>query len=107
MDILKPKEAFISVGRNNSFGHPHNEVLERYSIKKIDLYRTDELGLINLVLDEENYNINSFLKEKPDIIYILIYYRLWIIGLIFYNIIAYVLIRYFIFLDRELRRIEL
>ena len=107
LDIAKPREAFISVGRNNSFGHPHSEIIERYNNKGISLYRTDELGLINLVLNEKDYNINAFLKEKPDIIYILVYYKLWIIGFIFYNIFSYFLIKQFIFLDREMERIEL
>lgn len=107
LNKTKPREAFISVGRNNSFGHPHKEVIERYNDRKINLYRTDELGLINLILYEKNYNIKSFLKEKPDIMYILIYYRLWIFIFIFYNIISYFLIKEFIFLDREMKRIEL
>lgn len=29
LDVVKPKIALIGVGKNNNFGHPNNEVLER------------------------------------------------------------------------------
>lgn len=41
LDILKPKEAVISVGKENRFGHPTNEVLERLKGKEIEVLRTD------------------------------------------------------------------
>ena len=43
---LSPKEAIISCGKNNSYGHPHSEVL--YILKKnnVKIKRTDILGTI-------------------------------------------------------------
>ena len=107
LDSIKPNIGFISVGRNNSFGHPHGEVLERYYNKNIEVFRTDELGLINLVLNEENYNIIPFMKEDLDIIYMWKYYGLHIFKFILYNIISYLLIRRFTILDKEMKKIEL
>ncbi len=53
---LKPSIGIISVGRNNGFGHPpHKEVLNRYKAHNIEIYRTDELGLINLILNKDEY----------------------------------------------------
>ena len=43
---VNPKICLIGVGENNMFGHPANEVVERFSGRKI--YRTDENGEIIL-----------------------------------------------------------
>ncbi|WP_404443829.1 DNA internalization-related competence protein ComEC/Rec2 [Sutcliffiella horikoshii] len=42
----KPKVAIISAGRNNRFGHPHQEVLDRLSQVDAKVYRTDLHGAI-------------------------------------------------------------
>lgn len=47
---LKPRIAVISVGANNRYGHPHEEiltVLEKYAEK---VYRTDKEGTLNFCL---------------------------------------------------------
>ena len=38
-----PKIALVSVGKDNSYGHPNGEVLERLLNMKVKVYRTDEL----------------------------------------------------------------
>ena len=43
---LKPKEAIISVGKNNSYGHPHKSVLDILNRYHVTIKRTDELGTI-------------------------------------------------------------
>lgn len=50
-----PEIAVISSGKNNSYGHPHPEildVLEKYGIK---ILRADELGDIKVISDGINY----------------------------------------------------
>lgn len=98
---------FISVGRNNSFGHPHIEVINRYEDNSIDLYRTDQLGLINLNLDRTNYKITPFIKERLSIIYVMKYYGLIISCFIVYIIISYIMIKYFALLMKEMEKVEL
>lgn len=49
LDFVKPKEAIISVGKNN-FGHPAKEVLERLKKRNIKARRTDKDGDIIYVL---------------------------------------------------------
>lgn len=44
LEIINPQAAVISVGKNNSYGHPAKEVLEMLKAKKIKIKRTDEEG---------------------------------------------------------------
>ena len=48
-----PRFAVISVGRNNSFGHPRTEVIERVSAAHTRLYRTDRFGLSQFLLTKD------------------------------------------------------
>jgi competence protein ComEC len=51
LDVLKPKVAVISVGKNNRFGHPTLEVLERLKNSGAEIKRTDEDGEIVFEID--------------------------------------------------------
>lgn len=51
---VNPKFAVISVGKDNKYGHPHKEVLERLSKQNVLALRTDELGTIKAVSDGIN-----------------------------------------------------
>ncbi len=46
LERVSPKHAVISVGENNSYGHPHNEVLGRLSRFDCEIHRTDTEGTI-------------------------------------------------------------
>lgn len=56
ISTVKPKIALIGVGKNNKFGHPNNEVLDRLKNTEIKIYRTDK--------DEE---ISIFVNKKGKI----------------------------------------
>jgi len=45
-----PKDAVVSVGKGNTFGHPRYEVIERIAEARAKLYRTDEFGLTTFLL---------------------------------------------------------
>jgi competence protein ComEC len=49
LDAVDPELVVISVGAENTFGHPCDEVLER--LGEIPLYRTDEQGAVEIVTD--------------------------------------------------------
>lgn len=51
LNVLKPKVAVISVGKNNRFGHPTEEVLKKLEDKKIFVRRTDIEGNVSFVLN--------------------------------------------------------
>ncbi len=48
-----PRFAVISVGRNNTFGHPRAEVIARAADSHTRLYRTDEFGLAQFLLTKD------------------------------------------------------
>jgi competence protein ComEC len=53
LDAAAPKDAVISVGRGNTFGHPRYEVVERIAEARIKLYRTDHFGLTTFFLGRD------------------------------------------------------
>jgi len=48
-----PKDAIVSVGRANTFGHPRFEVIERIARNGTRLYRTDEFGVTTFLLSRD------------------------------------------------------
>jgi competence protein ComEC len=44
LDAVRPADAVISVGKNNRYGHPAPEIMDRLKNKNINVFRTDELG---------------------------------------------------------------
>jgi competence protein ComEC len=50
LDAIHPHDAVVSVGRNNPFGHPRSEVVERIAAAHAKLYRTDRFGLTTFLL---------------------------------------------------------
>lgn len=51
LDLEHPAFGIISVGFDNSYGHPHPLTMEALEGRKIGVYRTDERGLITIVSD--------------------------------------------------------
>lgn len=44
LDAVAPAQAIISVGKNNMYGHPNPETLERLKSHNVEVLRTDERG---------------------------------------------------------------
>lgn len=51
LDAVSPRMAVISVGRRNTYGHPHRVVLGRLRERGIKLFRTDLDGDVEFVSD--------------------------------------------------------
>lgn len=57
LDKISPELAVIQVGKNNSYGHPTQEVLEKLKKYGIRILRTDEMGDIKIISDGEKLKI--------------------------------------------------
>ncbi|HLS35449.1 MAG TPA: DNA internalization-related competence protein ComEC/Rec2 [Bacillota bacterium] len=64
VDQINPKYAFISVGRNNSYGHPSKEVLK--ALKKSIILRTDKDGAVQYNFYGDQYDIERFLQKNKE-----------------------------------------
>jgi len=59
LEKVNPKYAVISVGKGNSYGHPHKSTMEKLKAKGIKVYRTDENGTIVATSDGKNITFNT------------------------------------------------
>ena len=53
LKAVDPKWVVIPVGEGNSYGHPHDEILQRVEELGCKAYRTDWNGTVTCVMDEE------------------------------------------------------
>ena len=60
IDRLKPRLALISCGKDNIFRLPHPEVLRRYHVRKIQVFRTDRDGAITVTSNGRDLRVRSF-----------------------------------------------
>ena len=61
LTAVNPGWAVISCGYNNSFGHPHKEILHRLtSCTKAEILRTDQQGAIVFRTDGKSIKVESF-----------------------------------------------
>ena len=51
LESTTPEIAVISVGKDNSYGHPHEDVLELLNESDAEIFRTDESGAVIAVMD--------------------------------------------------------
>lgn len=54
---ITPKIAVISVGKDNRYGHPNSDVMQRIKENQVDIYRTDLLGALTFTI-KKNGQIN-------------------------------------------------
>lgn len=59
LSAVNPEYAVISCGADNSYGHPHNEAVERLTDIGAEVYRTDKQGTITVTCDgNDGFNIS-------------------------------------------------
>lgn len=59
LEKVSPKYAVVSVGVDNSYGHPHKETMDRLKSKDISVYRTDESGTIIATSNGKDITFNA------------------------------------------------
>lgn len=103
LEKTRPDIALISVGRNNSYGHPGTDVIDRLNSFGIDVYRTDLDGMTRITMDGEKLDIRPFLREdnleKDRSILVAL--------LLVYYLSSYILTRIYLILNGELNYIEI
>lgn len=60
---IKPEFGVISAGRDNRYGHPHQEVLERLNAHKVMIYRTDIHGAVTYKYFLNRGNFSTVLQD--------------------------------------------
>ena len=59
LEAVDPVIAIIMAGDNNSYGHPHEEVVIRLQSREIDIYRTDHHGTIVVTIDHTGFTVDA------------------------------------------------
>ena len=64
LNQVKPEICIISSGRNSYFRFPHQETLDRLEQARCKILRINQVGAIQLKLNEEEMEIRSFVRGK-------------------------------------------
>lgn len=51
INVINPKIALIGVGKNNKFGHPNKQVIDRLQNNGVKVFRTDLDGEVSIFVD--------------------------------------------------------
>lgn len=62
VEAVRPRYAVFTVGYRNRYGHPKQDVVERYRAIGSELLRSDEDGAIVVTMDEENFRVERYRK---------------------------------------------
>lgn len=60
---VNPKIVLFSTGKNNRFGFPHKEIVERYEKINARCFNTAEDGEIIIEIGEDYFNVSSYQKK--------------------------------------------
>lgn len=63
LKYCSPQVAMISCGRDNRYGHPHEEVVERLERYGCTVYRTDESGALSVYVRDGKMWIEEYLQH--------------------------------------------
>ena len=67
LNVVYPSLAIIQCGKNNSYGHPHKEALERIGECGAEILRNDDVGSIVIRTDGQNlYDASGEVYEKTE-----------------------------------------
>ena len=61
LELTSPGYALISCGKDNSYGHPHKNLLDRLRDRGTVIYRTDESGAVTVNVFKNSMTIETFL----------------------------------------------
>jgi competence protein ComEC len=64
VSAVQPRFAVFTAGYRNRFGHPKEEVVERYRSLGSELLRSDENGAILVEMDADKFNVRKYRDEN-------------------------------------------
>jgi competence protein ComEC len=67
LEKISPKYAIISAGKNNRYGHPHEETLERLKEEHATIFTTIDRGSIEIRTDGEKMNVFGYFAKDGNI----------------------------------------
>ncbi len=59
LDAAAPSYAAISVGADNSYGHPHKEIISAFKTRNVNVLRTDEKGSITFYVKNGKIEVQT------------------------------------------------
>jgi competence protein ComEC len=62
---VNPRVAVVSVGEGNQFGHPVEDVVERYARAGVRFLRTDRDGEVSALTDGHTLEVHTFAESHP------------------------------------------
>lgn len=65
LTAVSPVFAVISVGFENSYGHPNRDVLNRLAAHQTVVYRTDQDGLVSIRTDGQRFYVDAAKPTSP------------------------------------------
>ena len=66
LETISPRIALISAGKDNPYGHPHSELIDRLNQAGCQLYQTNQTGAITVHYKDGKITIKSFLNNNLD-----------------------------------------
>jgi competence protein ComEC len=64
IEAVSPRLALLAAGYRNRYGHPHDDVVNRYQQRSIDLLSTVDHGSIKLKIRGDEWSRTSYRKSK-------------------------------------------
>ncbi len=63
VDAVHPRHVVFTAGYRNRFGHPREEVVERYRAAGSEVLRSDEDGAVSIVMDAQGLKLERYRKS--------------------------------------------
>ncbi|MBU0620847.1 MAG: DNA internalization-related competence protein ComEC/Rec2 [Gammaproteobacteria bacterium] len=64
VETVQPRHVVFTAGYRNRFGHPREEILERYRKAGSEILRSDRDGAIGIVMDEQGLSLESHRQAR-------------------------------------------
>ena len=66
LNQLQPQVAIISCGKNNRYGHPHEELLERLETVGAKVMCTEKTGAVVVMVDGKQMKVSGYVTDSRD-----------------------------------------